>query len=124
MTTVEDVLDEEKIKARFEPFIQFIKKRYGKQIIFIKADVKLKFLDYQRQKKAIRGYKQATLKKKKAFLKKWQDYFETQLDCHVIDYAKDFEADDLCVSGAFMVHYEKGFYEKGYQALVDIIYRG
>lgn len=124
LTTVEDVLDEEKIKARFEPFIQFIKKRYGKQIIFIKADVKLKFLDYQRQKKAIRGYKQATLKKKKAFLKKWQDYFETQLDCHVIDYAKDFEADDLCVSGAFMVHYEKGFYEKGYQALVDIIYRG
>ena len=46
------------------------------------------------------------------------------MDCHVIDYAKDYDADDLCVSGAFMVHYEKEFYEKGYQALLDIIYRG
>jgi hypothetical protein len=124
LTTVEDVLSDEEIKARFDTFIEFLKRRYGKQIIFIKADVKLKFLDYQRRKKAIRGYKQATLKKKKAFLQKWQDYFEKQMDCHVIDYAKDYDADDLCVSGAFMVHYEKEFYEKGYQALLDIIYRG
>ena len=124
LTTVEDVLSDEEIKARFDTFIEFLKRRYGKQIIFIKADVKLKFLDYQRRKKAIRGYKQATLKKKKAFLQKWQDYFEEQMDCHVIDYAKDYDADDLCVSGAFMVHYEKEFYEKGYQALLDIIYRG
>ena len=124
LTTVEDVLSDEEIKARFDTFIEFLKRRYGKQIIFIKADVKLKFLDYQRRKKNIRGYKQATLKKKKAFLQKWQDYFEKQMDCHVIDYAKDYDADDLCVSGAFMVHYEKEFYEKGYQALLDIIYRG
>lgn len=72
----------------------------------------------------MKGYKKAALVKKKKFLNRWQKYFEEQMDCYVLDYAGQYEADDLCVSGAFMVHYEKEFYEKGYEALVDIIYKG
>ena len=54
----------------------------------------------------------------------WQKYFEKHMDCYVIDYARRYHADDLCVSGAFMVHYEKEFYERCYQALYEIIYEG
>lgn len=124
LTSVEDVLDDEEIRRRMEKFIQFIKERYGKNIVFIRADVKTRFLDYQRQFQPMRGHKKAVLLKKKEFLNRWQDYFEEHADCYVIDYARQYKADDLCVSGAFMVHYQKEFYERGYEALVDIIYRG
>lgn len=36
LTTVEDVLSDEEIKARFDTFIEFLKRRYGKQIISLK----------------------------------------------------------------------------------------
>lgn len=124
LTAIEDILSEEEIKERFQLFIHFIKERYGENIVFIRADVKTRFLNFRRRLKPIRGYKKETLLKKKKFLNKWQDYFEKQLDCYVLDYAKEYQADDLCVSGAFMVHYEKEFYEKGYQALYEIIYKG
>lgn len=123
LTSIEDLLSEEEIKERFQIFIDFIKRRYGKNIVFIRADVKMRFLNFRRRFKPIRGYKKETLLKKKKFLNQWQDYFEEQLDCYVLDYAREYQADDLCVSGAFMVHYEKEFYEKGYQALYNIIYK-
>lgn len=121
ITTIEQVLDDDEIKKRFDVFIRFIKERYGKNIVFIRADVKTKFLDYKRALKPIRGYKKETLLQKKAFLNKWQDYFQEHMDCYVIDNAGKYHADDLCVSGAFMVHYEKEFYEKGYKELRKII---
>lgn len=124
LTSIEELLDEEEIKKRMEQFIQFIKQRYGQNIVFIRADVKTRFLDYHRRYQPMRGHKKAALLKKKEFLNKWQDYFEEHVDCHVVDYARKYDADDLCVSGAFMVHYEKEFYEKGYEALLDIVYRG
>lgn len=121
ITSIDAVLSEEEIKKRFQVFIEFIKERYGENIIFVRADVKTKFLDYTRSLKPIRGYKKETLLRKKKFLDKWQDYFLEQMDCHVIDNAKKYHADDLCVSGAFMVHYEKEFYEKGYRQIRKII---
>lgn len=124
VTSIDAVLDDEEIRRRFDHFIGFIRKRYGSNIILIRADVKTEFLNFRRRLKPMQGYKKATLLKKKKFLNQWQKYFEEQMDCYVVDYARTYEADDLCVSGAFMVHYEKEFYEKGYEALVDIIYRG
>lgn len=121
ITSIDEILDEEEIKKRFDVFIRFVKERYGKNVIFIRADVKTKFLNYKRESKPLRGYKKETLLKKKAFLDKWQDYFEEHMDCHVIDNARKYQADDLCVSGAFMVHYEKEFYEKGYRELRKVI---
>ncbi len=121
ITSIDAVLSEEEIKERFGVFIQFIKERYGKNIIFVRADVKTRFLDFTRSMKPIRGYKKETLLKKKKFLNKWQDYFLEHMDCHVIDNARKYHADDLCVSGAFMVHYEKEFYEKGYRQIRKII---
>lgn len=123
LTSIEEVLDDAEMKRRFDVFIRFITERYGTNIVFVKADVKTRFLNFRRRLKPIRGYTKETLIQKKKFLKKWQDYFENQTDCYVIDYAKDYRADDLCVSGAFMVHYEKEFYEKGYQALNEIVYQ-
>lgn len=124
VTSIDAILDEEEIRRRFDVFIRFIRKRYGSNIVFIKADVKTEFLNFRRRLKPMKGYKKATLVKKKKFLDQWQKYFEEQVDCYVLDYARQYEADDLCVSGAFMVHYEKEFYEKGYEALVEIIYKG
>lgn len=121
ITSIDAVLSDEEIKERFGVFIQFIKERYGKNIIFVKADVKTRFLDFRRSMNPIRGYKKETLLKKKKFLNKWQDYFLEHMDCHVIDNARKYHADDLCVSGAFMVHYEKEFYEKGYRQIRKII---
>lgn len=121
ITSIDQILDEEEIKKRFDVFIRFIKERYGKNVIFIRADVKTRFLNYKRESKPLRGYKKETLLKKKEFLNKWQDYFEEHMECHVIDHAEEYRADDLCVSGAFMVHYEKEFYEKGYRELRKII---
>lgn len=121
ITSIDAVLTDAEIKERFGVFIQFIKERYGKNIIFVKADVKTRFLDFTRSMKPIRGYKKETLLKKKEFLDKWQDYFLEHMDCHVIDNARKYHADDLCVSGAFMVHYEKEFYEKGYRQIRKII---
>ena len=121
ITSIDAVLTDAEIKERFGVFIRFIKERYGKNIIFVKADVKTRFLDYTRSMKPIRGYKKETLLKKKEFLDKWQDYFLEHMDCHVIDNARKYHADDLCVSGAFMVHYEKEFYEKGYRQIRKII---
>ncbi|MCM1244096.1 MAG: DUF6270 domain-containing protein [Roseburia sp.] len=121
ITSIDEILDDEEIRRRFDVFIRFVKERYGKNVIFIRADVKTKFLDYKRELRPLRGYKKETLLKKKKFLNKWQDYFEKQMECHVIDYARKYQADDLCVSGAFMVHYEKEFYEKGYRELRRII---
>lgn len=121
ITSIDEILDEEEIKKRFDVFIRFIKERYGKNVIFIRADVKTRFLNYKRESKPLRGYKKETLLKKKEFLNKWQDYFEEHMECHVIDHAEEYRADDLCVSGAFMVHYEKEFYEKGYRELKKII---
>ncbi len=121
LTTVEEVLSDEEIKERMKTFIAFIKERYGNHIIFIRGDVKLNFLNFRRRLKPMLGHKKPELQKKKKFLNKWQDYFEKQLDCHVIDNAKDYCADDLCVSGAFMVHYEKEFYEKSYAQIKKII---
>lgn len=121
ITSIDAVLSDEEIKERFIVFIQFIKERYGKNVILVKADVKTRFLDYRRSMKPIRGYKKETLLKKKKFLNKWQDYFLEHMDCHVIDNARKYHADDLCVSGAFMVHYEKEFYEKGYRQIRKII---
>ena len=124
VTAIDDVLDEEEIKRRFDMFIRFIRERYGKKIVWIKADVKLKFLDQERQLKPMRWHKREVLLEKRKFMDRWQKYFEKHMDCYVIDYAKRYHADDLCVSGAFMVHYEKEFYERGYQALYEIIYEG
>ncbi len=121
VTSIDAVLSDEEIKERFGVFIRFIKERYGKNIIFVRADVKTRFLDFTRSMKPIRGYKKETLLKKKEFLDKWQDYFLEHMDCHVIDNARKYHADDLCVSGAFMVHYEKEFYEKGYRQIRKII---
>lgn len=121
ITSIDRVLDDEEIKKRFDVFIRFIKERYGENVVFIRADVKTKFLNYKRVFKPIRGYKKETLLKKKEFLNKWQDYFEEHMNCHVIDNARKYHADDLCVSGAFMVHYEKEFYEKGYRELRKMI---
>ncbi len=125
LTSVEEVLDDESIRQRFDAFIRFIRERYGKKVVLIRADVKVKFLTYRRELKPLKGYKRETLLQKKAFLKKWQDYFEEKMDgYYLIDYADKYRADDLCVSGAFMVHYEKEFYEKGYRALYEIVYKG
>lgn len=124
VTSIDAVLDEEEIRRRFEVFIRFIREKYGKNIVFIKADVKTKFLDQERQLVPMRWHKKEVLLEKKKFLDKWQNYFLEQADCYVIDYARRYHADDLCVSGAFMVHYEKEFYEKGYQALYEIVYKG
>lgn len=121
ITSIDQILDEEEIKKRFDVFIRFVRERYGDHVIFIRADVKTKFLNYKRESKPLRGYKKETLLKKKEFLNKWQDYFEEHMECHVIDHARQYHADDLCVSGAFMVHYEKEFYEKGYRELREII---
>lgn len=121
VTSIDSVLDDAQIRERFDKFIRFIEERYGKHVVFIRADVKTKFLNYKRVLKPIRGYKKETLLKKKKFLDKWQDYFVEHMDCHVIDNAKKYHADDLCVSGAFMVHYEKEFYEKGYEQIQKII---
>lgn len=124
ITSIEDILDDEEIKKRFDVFIRFIRERYGDNVVFIRADVKTKFLTYRRILRPLRGYDPDVLLKKKQFLDKWQDYFEKHMNCHVIDNAKKYHADDLCVSGAFMVHYEKDFYEKGYRELTDIIIHG
>ncbi len=122
-TSIQEELTEAEIKKRFDRFLEFVQGRYGENIIFIRADVKTRFLDYERHFKKIRGYKQETLLKKKEFLNRWQDYFQERFGGYVIDYAEKYQADDLCVSGAFMVHYEKEFYEKGYRALKEIIYK-
>lgn len=124
VTSIDAVLDEEEIRRRFDMFIRFIRERYGKNIVLVKADVKTKFLDHERQLKPIKWQNKEVLLEKKSFLNKWQSYFEERMDCYVVDYAKKYHADDLCVSGAFMVHYEKEFYEKGYEALYDIVYKG
>lgn len=121
VTSIDAVLEDDEMKKRFDTFIRFIKERYGKNIIFIKADVKTEFLTARRNLRPMRGWKKETLLAKKKFLNKWQKYFEENMDCHVIDNAKDYHADDLCVSGAFMVHYEKEFYEKGYKQIRKII---
>lgn len=124
VTSVDEVFSEDEIRKRFDIFIRFIKERYGENIVFIRADVKKKFLTVRRRLRPLKGYTEETLTKKKKFLNYWQDYFEQQLDCYVVDYARQYYADDLCVSGAFMVHYEKEFYEKGYKALYEIMYKG
>lgn len=124
LTSIDAILDEDQIKQRFDRFIEFIRERYGPNIVWIKADVKLKFLDQERQLQPMRWHKREALLEKRKFMDQWQNYFEKHMDCYVIDYARRYHADDLCVSGAFMVHYEKEFYEKGYQALYEIIYEG
>lgn len=124
LTSIDAILDEDQIKQRFDRFIEFIRERYGPNIVWIKADVKLKFLDQERQLQPMRWHKREALLEKRKFMDQWQNYFEKHMDCYVIDYARRYHADDLCVSGAFMVHYEKEFYETGYQALYEIIYEG
>lgn len=121
---ISELLSEEEVKQRMDTFISFVKERYGEKVIFIRADVKTRYLNYRRHLKPIRGQKEATLLKKRKFLNKWQNYFESNMDCYVIDYAKRYHADDLYVTGASMVNLEKEFYEKGYQALYEIMYEG
>ncbi len=124
LTSIDAILDEDEIQRRFDRFIEFIRERYGSNIVWIKADVKLKFLDQERQLRPMRWHKREVLLEKRKFMDQWQKYFEKHMDCYVIDYARRYHADDLCVSGAFMVHYEKEFYERCYQALYEIIYEG
>lgn len=124
VTDIDAELDDDEIRKRFDVFIEFVQKRYGKNIVFIRSDVKTQFLDFQRKLMPMKGYKKSRLVQKKKFLNKWQKYFLEHTNCYVVDYARQYQADDLCVSGAFMVHYEKEFYEKGYAALYDIIYKG
>lgn len=124
ITSIDAILDDKEIKKRFDLFMQFIREKYGTKVVFIKTDVKTEFLNFRRTLLPMRGYKKSALMKKKKFLNKWQKYFISHMDCYVLDYARKYQADDLCVSGAFMVHYEKEFYEKAYRALVNIVYRG
>ncbi len=121
---ISDLLSEDEMKERMNRFISFIQERYGKNVVFVRADVKTEYLNFRRRLKPIRGQKQSTLLKKRKFLNKWQKYFESHMDCYVIDYAKKYHADDLYVTGASMVNLEKEFYEKGYQALYEIMYEG
>nr|MBP3599178.1 hypothetical protein [Eubacterium sp.] len=121
---ISDLLSDDEMKQRIGTFVEYIKKRYGKNIIFIRAHVKTEYLNFRRNLKPIRGQKESTLLTKRKFLNKWQNYFEKQLDCYVIDYAKRYHADDLYVTGASMVNLEKEFYEKGYEAMYKIMYEG
>lgn len=109
---------DEYIKERMDLFIDFVKEKYGDQIILVNLVIREHYLDGRRQVKTLDV---VDLEQKNAFVEKWQKYFFEQTGGYCIDLAKYFLADDLSIYGASIVHYEEGFNQEVYRYIDHII---
>ncbi len=101
-------------------FAQFVKKRYGSNIILIKLSLKDKYITLDNEMADLRD--DGTFAEKKEFVERYEKIFYELTDCYVIDVAKHFYADDsFSLGGAHIVHYEKEFYSCCAKHITEIL---
>ena len=90
-------------------FAEFVKKRYGSNVILIKLCLKDKYITLDNEIAGL--HDDGTFAEKSGFLERYEKMFADLTDCYIVDVAKRFYADDrFPLGGAHIVHYESEFY--------------
>ncbi len=111
----------EYLDKSLESFCRFVVKRYGKNIILIKADLKNKFITLDNTISDLPD-SDDTFEEKKAFIAEYEDKFARLTGCFVIDISKRYYADDrFPLGGAHIVHYEDEFYSRCCKRISEIL---
>ena len=103
-----------------EKFSDFVKSRYGKNIILVKLSLKDKYVTLDNRIEKLSD--DSAFAEKKEFLERYEGMFAALTDCYVVDVAKHFYADDsFALGGAHIVHYEKEFYSCCAKHITEIL---
>ena len=101
-------------------FSDFVKSRYGKNIILVKLSLKDKYVTLDNRIEKLSD--DSAFAEKKEFLERYESMFAALTDCYVVDVAKHFYADDsFALGGAHIVHYEKEFYSCCAKHITEIL---
>lgn len=104
--------DSEYLDKALSDFCEFATKRYGRNIILIKADLKNRYITLGNRISELPD-SDNTFGKKKAFISEFEQKFAELTDCFVIDISERYYADDrFALGGAHIVHYEDEFYRR------------
>lgn len=112
--------DDKYLKEKFDQFILFVKKRYGKNIILCNVTWCDKYIDSSDKIQYMSEAKEAN-QHKTAFVRKWESYLRHNLDCYYIDIAKFFYADEMNPYILSGVHYEMAYYDEMAKMINEII---
>ena len=115
----DDVFDNEAVDS-FRKFAEFIREKYGKNIILVKIDLKDEYLDLDGELQRLKF--DPAFDDKKIYVKMFEDLFEEITGCRVIDIAGEYNASDAFpLGGAHIVHYEDGFYDECCRRITEIV---
>ena len=107
--------DADRMRGFMDWLISYVKNLYKKNIILLLLEVKDQYIDAEGQIVSFERLKTYHMRNKE--LQRWQRYFVKKTGCHVLDFAKDFQADATHFAGLSPVNYELEFYEKAYHGL-------
>lgn len=111
------LLQSEDFLKRIEKWAEWLKKKYGDNIILINFKVsQYKIGD---DNNLYYAYKNA--KRKNEVIDKVYDLVRNWLNCYCIDFGKEFLADDIGYSSSASIHYELDFYEVEATVIQNII---
>lgn len=103
---------EQQCRSGMENFAEFVKHRYGRNVILITVDLKDKFISLDGKLEPLSD-NDNTLEEKRSFLAQYESMFIELTDCYVVNISGKFYADDsFPLGGAHIVHYESEFYEQ------------
>ncbi len=107
----------------FEKIVQFAKtlyKKYGNNIILIKAEPKSDYITLEHHLESFGDKEMVEIKKR--FISLCEEYFVGVTDCYVIDISKYFYiSDKFPYGGKHIVHYEDAFYSQTAVYLSEIL---
>jgi len=105
---------------KIKDFANFIKKIYGKNIVFVIADLKCNYLDLYGEVKPLND--DGSYSYKVEYIQMLEKVFINETNCHVIDASTRYMASDkFPLGGAHIVHYESEFYDEACNKLLRII---
>lgn len=107
-------------EEQFIRFTDFIKEKYGANIILVRIDLKDEYLDLDGNMQPLKA--DPLFKEKREYLTRFEDMFIERTGCHVIDIAQFYSASDAFpLGGAHIVHYEDAFYEECCERIRDVL---
>ena len=116
-----DYYSEEFCRDNMKRFAEFIKKRYGNNVILIKIDLKDSYISLDDRLEKLND-NDGRLSDRRKFVDFCEKLFAELTDCYVIDIARCFYASDrFPLGGAHIVHYEDKFYSETCRIITEIL---